>query len=230
MTPQLDVGPPRTYVRREGRITDGQKKALTELLPRYAYPASLAAPGEVFGREAPLIIEIGFGNGENLAAQAQRHPERDYLGLEVHRPGVGALLQAAEAADLNNLRVSSRDALHFLSEQLPAQCADVVQIFFPDPWPKKRHHKRRIVRAEAMSKVARCLREGGELLVATDWDNYAEQMMAVLSAHPAFANRHGAGAFAPRADRVLTRFEKRAQRLGHTIHDLAFVKKPLIAS
>lgn len=217
-----EAGPPRTYVRREGRITDGQKRALNELLPRFEYPRG-AAPAEVFGRQAPLTVEIGFGNGENLAAQVEAHPEQDFIGLEVHRPGVGSLLQAAEAADVNNLRVSSEDALHFLLD-LPEDCVDTVLVFFPDPWPKKRHHKRRIVRPDALDKIARCLRPGGELLLATDWDNYAEQMMEVLSAHPAFRNRHESGQFAPRADRVLTRFERRAHRLGHTIHDLAFVK------
>ncbi len=217
------AGPPRTYVRREGRITEGQKRALSDLLPDYAYPLDGRSPAEIFGRTAPLCIEIGFGNGENLAAQAAAHPQQDFIGLEVHRPGVGALLQAADAAGSRNLRVSSEDALQFL-QHLPAGCADTVLIFFPDPWPKKRHHKRRIVRTDALNRIARCLRGGGELLLATDWDHYAEQMMDVLSTHPAFRNRHGSGEWAPRADRVLTRFERRAHRLGHTIHDLAFVK------
>ena len=162
-------GPPRTYVRREGRITDGQKR--------------------------------------------------------VHRPGVGSLLLSAEEYGLRNLRVSSADALHFLNDQLPERCADVVQVFFPDPWPKKRHHKRRIVRDEALDRIARVLKPGGQLLLATDWDNYAEQMMEVMSGRTDFINPHGAGEFAPRADRVLTRFEQRAHRLGHTIHDLAFVRQ-----
>jgi tRNA (guanine-N7-)-methyltransferase len=224
MLPQ-ESGPPRTYVRREGRMTDGQKRAMTDLLPRFVYPQELTAPASVFGRDAPLVIEIGFGNGENLAAQAQQHPDTNYIGLEVHRPGVGALLQAADEQGLSNLRVSSNDALHFLCDQIPPACADVVQIFFPDPWPKKRHHKRRIVRDQALDLVSRCLQPGGVLLLATDWDNYAEQMMEVMSAHTSFDNRHGVGEFAPRADRVLTRFEKRAHRLGHSIHDLAFIKK-----
>ncbi len=216
-------GPPRTYVRREGRITDAQKRALTELLPQYLWPEQAASAAAVFGREAPLTLEIGFGNGENLAQQAATHRERDFIGLEVHRPGVGSLLLAAEAEELNNLRVSSEDALLFL-QRLPAHCLDTVLIFFPDPWPKKRHHKRRIVRPQTLDLLARCHKPGGELLLATDWDNYAEHMMEVLSGCSHYRNKHGAGEFAPRADRVLTRFEKRAHRLGHQIHDLAFVR------
>ena len=217
-------GPPRTYVRREGRLTDGQKRALSELLPQFTYPEDGRAPSEVFGREAPRVLEIGFGNGESLAAQVGNHPEQAFIGLEVHRPGVGYLLQEVEADALNNVRVSSSDALLFLDSALPPQSIDRVQVFFPDPWPKKRHHKRRIVRPDALDKIARVMKPGAILVLATDWDNYAEHMMDVLSAHPAFENNHGAGQFAPRAERIVTRFERRAHRLGHTIHDLAFTR------
>ncbi len=222
--PGHQPGPPRTYVRREGRLTDGQKRALSELLPQFTYPEDGREPADVFGREAPRVLEIGFGNGESLAAQAGKHPDQDFIGLEVHRPGVGYLLQEVEADGLSNVRVSSSDALLFLDSALPAASIDRVQVFFPDPWPKKRHHKRRIVRPDALDKIARVMKPGASLVLATDWDNYAEHMMEVLSAHPAFENRHGAGAFAPRAERTLTRFERRAHRLGHTIHDLAFTR------
>lgn len=218
-------GPPRTYVRREGRLTDGQKRALSELLPQFTYPEDGLAPADVFGREAPRVLEIGFGNGESLAAQAGNHPDLDFIGLEVHRPGVGYLLQEVEADKLSNVRVSSSDALLFLDRALPAASIDRVQVFFPDPWPKKRHHKRRIVRPDALDKIARVMKPGACLVLATDWDNYAEHMMEVLSAHPMFENSHGAGQFAPRAERIVTRFERRAHRLGHTIHDLAFTRK-----
>lgn len=222
MKPELHApGPPRTYVRREGRLTPGQRKALEQWLPRYRYPAGGLAPASVFGNSHPCTLEIGFGNGENLAHQANKHPEINYIGLEVHRPGVGHLLQQAAAAELNNLRVSTDDATHFLTH-LPPACLDVVQIFFPDPWPKKRHHKRRMIRPDVVTAVARTLKPGGSLLLATDWDNYAEQMMEVMSQHAAFQNTRADNGFAARADRVLTRFEARAHRLGHKIHDLHF--------
>ncbi|RZO83987.1 MAG: tRNA (guanosine(46)-N7)-methyltransferase TrmB [Oceanococcus sp.] len=223
--PVHQPGPPRTYVRREGRLTDGQKRALSELLPQFTYPEDGRAPSEVFGREAPRVLEIGFGNGESLAAQAGKHRDQDFIGLEVHRPGVGYLLQAVEADKLSNVRVSSSDALLFLDQALPQASIDRVQVFFPDPWPKKRHHKRRIVRPDALDKIARVMKPGAVLVLATDWDNYAEQMMEVLSAHPAFENCHGDAQFAPRAERIVTRFERRAHRLGHTIHDLAFSRR-----
>lgn len=223
--PVHQPGPPRTYVRREGRLTDGQKRALSELLPQFTYPEDGRAPSEVFGREAPRVLEIGFGNGESLAAQAGKHRDQDFIGLEVHRPGVGYLLQAVEADKLSNVRVSSSDALLFLDQALPQASIDRVQVFFPDPWPKKRHHKRRIVRPDALDKIARVMKPGAVLALATDWDNYAEQMMEVLSAHPAFENCHGDAQLAPRAERIVTRFERRAHRLGHTIHDLAFSRR-----
>ena len=204
-------------------MTDGQKRALVELLPRYLYPMDGRAPAEIFGSEAPVTLEIGFGNGDNLFELARQHPDQHFIGLEVHRPGVGSLLLNAEQQELDNLRVSSEDALHFLAA-LPEDCLDRVLIFFPDPWPKKRHHKRRIVRDQALDLLARCVKPGGELLLATDWDNYAEHMMDVLSARKDWKNLYGTGGFAPRADRVMTRFERRAHRLGHRIHDLAFVK------
>lgn len=206
-------------------MTAGQKRAMDELLPRYSYPVEKHAPAQVFQREAPCILEIGFGNGENLAVQARENPEHDFIGLEVHRPGVGYLLQAADQDQLNNLRVSSEDALIFMDNTLPEACIDQVQVYFPDPWPKKRHHKRRIIRPQALDKIARILKPGGRLLLATDWDNYAEQMMDVMSAQTEFENQHGVGQFAPRSERVLTRFEQRAHRLGHKIHDLAFLRK-----
>lgn len=206
-------------------MTDAQKRALNELWPQWAYPQQASPPQQVFQREAPCVLEIGFGNGESLAAHAAAQRDCDFIGLEVHRPGIGTLLQAAEAEQLDNLRISSLDALIFVDQMLPAACLDQVQIYFPDPWPKKRHHKRRIVREDAMDRIARAMKPGALLLLATDWDNYAEQMMEVMSAHAAFRNRHGEGQFAPRSERILTKFERRALRLGHRIHDLAFLRQ-----
>ncbi len=225
--PHQALRPLRSFVRREGRITPAQQRALAEQLPRFAWPdqPQPIAPVAVFGRVAPLVIEIGFGNGDNVFAQALAHPEQDFLGLEVHRPGVGALLQQVDAAGLNNVRVSTKDAMEFMPSALPPGAADVVQIFFPDPWPKKRHHKRRLVRDNIMDLVARVLRPGGRLLLATDWENYAVQMLTVLNAHPEFENQMPAGGYAPRCERVKTRFERRAERLGHVIRDLEYRRR-----
>ncbi len=225
MNAERDRRPVRSYVRREGRMTPAQQAALEALLPAYGWPAGRAAPAAVFGRDAPLVIEIGFGNGDNLLEQARQHPQRNFLGLEVHRPGVGSLLRRAQELELANLRVACEDAAEFLPAALPAGCADVVQVFFPDPWPKKRHHKRRLVATAFLDRAARVLRPGGRLLLATDWDDYAEQMLDALQAHSEFANLQPEGGFSARAERVDTRFEQRARRLGHRIHDLAFTRR-----
>lgn len=211
---------------RAGRMTTAQERAWQELWPRYGVDAGggrldLRA---IFGREAPLTLEIGFGNGESLLALAAAQPDADFLGIEVHRPGVGHLMLRAESLGLSNVRVACRDAVEVLEQQLGDATLDAVLLYFPDPWPKKRHHKRRIVQPAFVDLVARKLRPGGRFRLATDWQNYAEQMLEVTGACGALANEFGSG-YAPRPDsRPLTRFETRGQRLGHGVWDLSFRK------
>ena len=219
--------PIRSFVRREGRFTAAQQRAVELLMPRYGVPEGRGTLdlAQLFGRAAPVHLEIGFGNGDALAAMAAMHPENDYLGIEVHRPGVGALLRRLEVDGLANVRVASTDAVQFIGERLPDESLDAVYLFFPDPWPKKRHHKRRIVQAEFVQRVRQTLRIGGEFRLATDWADYAQWMLAVLTDAEGFDNTAGPGRFAPRpAARPLTRFERRGQRLGHEVWDLAFVR------
>ncbi len=218
----------RSFVRREGRITEAQKRALEELLPRYG-----VVPGEapldfatLFGRAAPVHLEIGFGNGEALAAMAAAHPQNNYLGIEVHRPGVGVLLRRIEAEALANVRVACTDAKELLERCIPEDSLSAVYIFFPDPWHKKRHHKRRLVQAEFVALLARKLKPGGLLHLATDWEDYAQQMLAVLAAAETFENTAHQSPFTSRPEaRTLTRFERRGQRLGHGVRDLVFLRR-----
>lgn len=221
--------PIRSFVMRTGRMTTGQARALEDLWPRYGVeysPATLSLD-QVFGRHAPRTLEIGFGNGEHLASLATAHPERDYFGIEVHRPGVGHLLMLAEKNGLTNLRVSTHDAVEVLRDQVPPGSLDEVLLLFPDPWHKKRHHKRRLVQPPFVELVASRLASGGVFKLATDWENYAQQMIEVLSAaHALFDNLSPTGDWMPRPDeRAPTRFEKRGARLGHGVWDLAFRRR-----
>ncbi|MEW6331987.1 MAG: tRNA (guanosine(46)-N7)-methyltransferase TrmB [Pseudomonadota bacterium] len=215
----------RSYVRRESRITPAQVRALGELWPRYGIPegtAPLDWPAE-FGRVAPVVLEIGFGNGEALAAAAAAHPEDDYFGIEVHRPGAGSLLRRIETAGLSNLRVMLGDASEILAQRIPDASLSAVRLFFPDPWPKKRHHKRRLVQPEFAALVARKLAPGGYFHLATDWPAYAEHMVAVLSCTAGLVDVGGTEAFQERvAQRLATRFEQRGRRLGHEVRDLLY--------
>jgi tRNA (guanine-N7-)-methyltransferase len=217
----------RSFVARAGRMTAGQERAWRELWPRYglhddAGPLDLDA---LFGRQARRRLEIGFGNGEALVALAANHRDEDFLGIEVHRPGVGHLMLRAAELNLGNLRVACRDAVEVLEHDIPDASLDAVMLYFPDPWPKKRHHKRRIVQPAFVMLVARKLRPGGHFRLATDWEPYAEQMLAVTSACPDLENEHAPG-FGPRPDsRPLTRFELRGQRLGHEVWDLALTRR-----
>jgi tRNA (guanine-N7-)-methyltransferase len=215
----------RSFVLRAGRATAGQQRALTELWPKYGVefsPTALDLP-TLFGRAAPRMLEIGFGAGEALLEFASAHPEIDCIGVEVHRPGVGRLLLGAEAATLSNLRVICHDAVEVLQHQLPPASIALVHIFFPDPWPKKRHHKRRLIQPAFVELLARVIAPGGTLRLATDWEAYAQHMRAVIDASPAFANiAVDAGFVARSAERVLTRFERRGQRLGHGVWDLEY--------
>jgi tRNA (guanine-N7-)-methyltransferase len=215
----------RSFVTRAGRITEAQVRALEDLWPKYGveFAAETLDCDVAFGRRAPRTVEIGFGNGENLTRLAAAHPERDYLGIEVHRPGVGRLLLALEEGQLSNVRVVCHDAVEVLRGQIALQSLDEVVILFPDPWPKKRHHKRRLVQGAFIELVTERLRPDGILRMATDWQPYAEEMLAVLTANPQLRNLAPDGAYVPRpTERTATRFEKRGERLGHDVWDLAF--------
>jgi tRNA (guanine-N7-)-methyltransferase len=219
----------RSFVMRAGRTTAGQARALDELWPRYGvgYSADALSLDALFGRRAARTLEIGFGNGEHLAALAAAHPERDYFGIEVHRPGVGHLLMLAQTHHLENLRVSAHDAVEVLRDQVPAGSLDEVLVLFPDPWHKKRHHKRRLIQPPLVELLAARLAPGGLLKLATDWEPYAAQMLEVLSAAGhLFVNLSASGDWMPRPEeRAPTRFEKRGARLGHGVWDLAFRRR-----
>lgn len=218
--------PIRSFVMRTGRMTSGQARALEDLWPRYGveYSSAPLSLDALFGRRAPRTLEIGFGNGEHLAALATAHPERDYLGIEVHRPGVGHLLMLAASKNLTNIRTSEHDAVEVLREQIAPDALDEVLVLFPDPWHKKRHHKRRLIQPPFLELVASRLAEGGVFRLATDWEPYAQQMLEVLSAATnQFVNLSPTGDWMPRPEeRAPTRFEKRGARLGHGVWDLAF--------
>jgi tRNA (guanine-N7-)-methyltransferase len=215
----------RSFVRREGRLTKGQQRALEELWPRFGVdnePGLVDLPA-LFGRDNPKVLEIGFGNGKSLAEMAATFPDNDYLGIEVHRPGVGSLLLLVEEQGLSNVRVICDDAVQVLKQRIPDGSLDRVQLFFPDPWHKKRHHKRRILQPDFAELVRQKLKPGGVFHLATDWEDYAEQMMAVMTAAAGYENVAGQGQFAPRPEsRPLTKFEQRGQRLGHGVWDLLF--------
>ncbi len=227
MTSPIDNRPPRiirSFVRREGRITAGQQRALQDLWPRYGLEANVALDvANIFGRHAPCTLEIGFGNGDALVTLAEQQPECDFIGIEVHRPGVGRLLQQLEERNLDNVRVMREDAVQVLKTCIPNNSLDRVLLFFPDPWHKKRHHKRRIVQADFIELLAKKIKPRGCLHMATDWEDYAMHMLAVMEQLPAFHNCAGTGNFSARPDyRPITKFEQRGQRLGHGLWDLLF--------
>ena len=210
-------------------MTPAQRRALDRLLPIYALPADRPCDlARAFGREAPRCVEIGFGMGDALLGMAEASPERDFVGVEVYKPGIGRTLHQTAERGLTNLRVMVGDAVEVLERGLPESALHEVYLFFPDPWPKKRHHKRRLVGPDFARLIASRLRPGGRFLLATDWLPYAEHMLAVLEAEPALSNLAGPSRFAARApERVLTRFERRAADLDHRVRDLAFARVPI---
>ena len=213
----------RSYVLRQGRRTDAQRRASAELLPRFGIPYSREPLDldRVFGRAAPKILEIGFGMGETTARIAASHPGNDYLGIEVHAPGVGSLLQRIAAPGLSNVRIIQHDAVEVLESMIVPACLDGVHVFFPDPWPKKRHHKRRLIQPPFVALLASRMKQGAYVHVATDWEDYAQQILEVLSIEPLLANT--ANGYAPRPEhRPLTKFEDRGLKLGHGVWDLVF--------
>ncbi|HEY9017522.1 tRNA (guanosine(46)-N7)-methyltransferase TrmB [Thiomicrospira sp.] len=218
----------KSFVLRQGRMSKGQQAAIDRIWPQYGLEADagLLDLAQVFGRDAPTYVEIGFGMGSSLAQMAQDNPQNNYIGIEVHRPGVGALCKLIEEKNLTNIRIFNHDAVEILEKQIPQNCLSGVYLFFPDPWHKARHKKRRIVQPAFVAKLAEHLVPGGEFHMATDWEDYAEHMMEVMSAAPDYTNAAGEGQFTPRPDyRPLTKFEQRGHRLGHGVWDLIFKKR-----
>ncbi|MEA3252558.1 MAG: tRNA (guanosine(46)-N7)-methyltransferase TrmB [Pseudomonadota bacterium] len=217
----------KSYVLRAGRMTVAQTRGLEEVWPRLGLsvadgPLDLDA---LFGRTAPRVVEIGFGMGGSLIEQVQTHPKTDFIGIEVHAPGVGKLLDEADKRQLSNLRVYREDALKVLSRCLPEASLDGLQLFFPDPWPKKKHHKRRIVQPAFVELVRTRLKPGGTLHMATDWQAYAEHMAEVMAVAPGYRNTAAEGDYVARpAFRPLTKFESRGAKLGHGVWDLLFTR------
>jgi len=216
------VRPIRSYVLRQGRTTSAQQRALEQLFPRYgiAFAPRTLAQRELFGRQAPLVLEIGSGMGETTLAIAKAHPEADFIAIEVHGPGVGSLLNAIEREALNNLRVIRHDALEVLEHMIGDESLAAIHLFFPDPWPKKRHHKRRLVQPDTASLMARKLAPGAVLHAATDWPDYATHMQAVFEAQPLLE-----AAPCGFTSRPTTKFAARGARLGHPLRDLYFRRR-----
>ncbi len=215
----------RSYVLRAGRMTPGQQRGFDENWERWGLQH---ADGQldfdaIFGRAGPRVLEIGFGMGQSLVTMAAASPATNFTGIEVHRPGVGKLLHSMAEQSVDNIRCYCHDAVEILRDCIPPSSLDTVQIFFPDPWHKKKHNKRRLIQAPLVAQLVSRVKEGGILHLATDWENYAEQMMAVLSAESGLRNESGEGEFAPRPEhRPLTKFERRGERLGHGVWDLIF--------
>lgn len=218
--------PIRSFVLRQGRLTRAQRHAIETMMPRYGIPYT-GEPldmDKIFGRRAPKILEVGFGMGGATVEIAKANPDKDYLGVEVHAPGVGNLLKLADEAGLTNLRVIQHDAVEVLRDMIPDEALDGVHVFFPDPWPKKRHHKRRLIQPPFIQQVTRKLKPAGYVHLATDWQEYAEWMLDVLRGEPRLENT--AQDYAPKpGDRPLTKFERRGLELGHGVWDIIFRRR-----
>ena len=217
----------RSFIRRQGRLTPGQEVALDQHWSQYGLEPELDYDfSQVFGRQAPLIVEIGFGNGDSLAKMAAANPDHDYIGIEVHKPGVGHLLILLHEQGLTNVRVYCHDAIEILEQKIPDHSLAGLHLFFPDPWHKKKHHKRRIVRPSFVDLLNKKLQVGGYFHAATDWQHYAESMLEVLSASEGLKNTSLSQDYCERPDyRPLTKFEQRGLRLGHGVWDLIFRKR-----
>ncbi|NLC08652.1 MAG: tRNA (guanosine(46)-N7)-methyltransferase TrmB, partial [Gammaproteobacteria bacterium] len=217
----------KSYVMRAGRMTPGQERGLEQGLPRYGLrlEEGVLQPQKVFGRQAPLTLEIGFGMGQSLLQMAKEAPEQDFIGVEVHRPGVGALLNGMLTDSVDNVRIYSCDAIEVLNQCVADESLDRVLLFFPDPWHKSRHHKRRIVQPAFAALVHKKLKQGGVLHMATDWEPYAEHMLEIMNVAPGYKNLSADNTWVPRpAERPVTKFERRGERLGHGVWDLKFTK------
>ena len=217
----------RSFVIRAGRITVGQKNAFDTYWPSFGLSLFKGRidPAVVFARKAPLVLEIGFGMGDSLLEMARNEPEKNFIGIEVHPPGVGRLINVAGQEGLRNLRVYMADAMDVLEDCIPDSCIDRLQLYFPDPWHKKKHHKRRILQSAFVQKLRPKIVDGGVFHMATDWQAYAEHMLDVMSTAPGFTTEYKETGYAPRPDyRPITKFEKRGERLGHGVWDLLFNK------
>ena len=218
--------PIRSFVLRQGRLTRGQEQALRELWPLYGIERNDAALNmrDLFGDDAPVTLEIGFGDGVSLADMAKATPDKNFIGIEVHRPGVGRLLHLIQEYGLDNVRVMDDDAVEIIKKRIPQDSLERVQLFFPDPWHKKRHNKRRIVQADFVSLIASRLKSGGVFHLATDWEPYAEHMAEVMEAHEAFVSLSGVPFSEKPESRPITKFERRGLKLGHGVWDLLYEK------
>lgn len=218
----------RSFVQRDGRMTKAQRHAIEKYWPQFGLEitAGLIDFSRVFQREAPRTLEIGFGSGHSLLAIAKMHPEQDFIGIETHQPGIGTLLFNIAIQKITNIRIYYADAVEVLQQCIPPESLEVVQLFFPDPWPKRRHRKRRLIQPEFIHQVATKLKPKGALHLATDWQDYATKMMSVLSSSPLFINSAGAGKFAERSSQrpVVTKFEQRGKCSGRAIWELQFVR------
>lgn len=220
--------PIRSFVLRQGRLTPSQQKALDSYWQQYGidFSDTLLDFDAIFERSAPITLEIGFGNGESLLEQACNNPEQNFLGIEVHTPGVGHLLHGIHQAKINNLRLIRHDAVEVLNHQIPENSLDRVQLFFPDPWHKKRHHKRRILKNDFVENIRKHLLIGGHFHMATDWENYAEHMLETMDQHQGFFNAAGEARFVSAQDlRPQTKFERRGLKLGHGVWDMVYQRK-----
>lgn len=218
----------RSFVIRGGRMTEGQQKAYDNNWSVYGleYESGALNYSKTFGREAQIVVEIGFGMGASLIEMAKNAPEKDFIGIEVHTPGVAKLMMLAAEQNIHNIRVYCHDAIEVMQHCLPQESVDCVQLFFPDPWHKKRHNKRRIVQSSFAEKIANLLKANGSLHMATDWEPYAEHMLEVMEQQPEYKNAAGENNFYPRPEwRPLTKFEQRGERLGHGVWDLIYTKK-----
>ncbi|WP_076419526.1 tRNA (guanosine(46)-N7)-methyltransferase TrmB [Colwellia sp. UCD-KL20] len=215
----------RSFVKREGRLTNGQAKALEQFwdVMGLSHNQGVINPEALFGNTNPVVLEIGFGMGKSLVEMAKNAPELNYIGIEVHRPGVGACISLAQEEGVNNLKVYEHDAIEILADCIPDGSLTTVQLFFPDPWHKKKHHKRRIVQPEFVETIRQKLKVGGVFHMATDWENYAECMLEDMNTAPGYKNLSETNDYVPRPDsRPLTKFENRGQRLGHGVWDIQF--------
>lgn len=225
MTDQPQKPSIRSFVKRKGRVTLGQRNALKELYNRYGIDTSQGEIDfkELFARAAPVALEIGCGNGDAMIEMASRYPEINFIGAEVYEPGVGRLLANVEKNGLTNVRVVMDDAVEVLKNNILDHSLDKIMIYFPDPWHKRNHHKRRLIKPEFIELITQKLKPSGELHLATDWEHYAEQMLKVCSAAPGLKNADPEGGAVPRPQlRPLTKFELRGQRLGHGVWDFIF--------